>query len=72
VDIDLADGRTGPDAAKWLRQRGIPSIFVTDQEAVAAEYAETALATIGKPVSVIELTEKLKLFRHTNSTGKTT
>jgi AmiR/NasT family two-component response regulator len=29
VDIDLADGRTGPAAAMWLRERGIPSIFVT-------------------------------------------
>ncbi|RVH04528.1 response regulator [Sinorhizobium meliloti] len=71
VDIDLADGRTGPAAAKWLRQRGIPSIFVTGQEAIAAEYPETALATIGKPVSESELAEKLELFRLTSSTSKT-
>ncbi|UIJ91157.1 hypothetical protein Q1M64_00955 (plasmid) [Sinorhizobium meliloti] len=68
---DLADGRTGPAAAKWLRQRGIPSIFVTGQEAIAAEYPETALATIGKPVSESELAEKLELFRLTSSTSKT-
>lgn len=72
VDIDLADGRTGPVAAKWLRDRGIPSIFVTGQEAIAAEHPETALATIGKPVSDTELAEKLELFRRTKATSKTT
>ncbi len=66
VDIDLADGRTGPDAAIWLSEQGIPSIFVTGQEAIAAEYPQVALATIGKPVSEIELAEKLELFRYTN------
>ncbi|RAX37718.1 response regulator [Rhizobium tropici] len=66
VDIDLADGRTGPDAAIWLSRQGIASIFVTGQEAIAAEYSQVVLATIGKPVSEIELAEKLELFRHTN------
>ncbi|MDK4713537.1 response regulator [Rhizobium sp. CNPSo 4039] len=66
VDIDLADGRTGPDAAIWLSEQGIPSIFVTGQEAIAAEYSQVVLATIGKPVSEIELAEKLELFRGTN------
>lgn len=69
VDIDLADGRTGPAAAMWLRQRGIPSIFVTGQEAIAAEYPHVALATIGKPVSDLELAEKLELFRKGRSDG---
>jgi DNA-binding LytR/AlgR family response regulator len=66
VDIDLADGRTGPDAATWLFQQGIPSIFVTGQEAIAAEYSQVVLAIIGKPVAETELAEKLELFRHTN------
>ncbi|WP_368518765.1 response regulator [Rhizobium sp.] len=65
VDIDLADGRTGPNAAIWLSQQGIPSIFVTGQEAIAAEYSQAVLAIIGKPVAEIELAEKLELFRHT-------
>ncbi|OJY71770.1 MULTISPECIES: response regulator [unclassified Rhizobium] len=69
VDIDLADGRTGPNAAFWLSRQGIPSIFVTGQEAIAAEYSHVVLATIGKPVSEIELAEKLELFRHTNRNG---
>ncbi|MGK6314640.1 response regulator [Neorhizobium sp. DT-125] len=63
VDIDLADGRTDPAAARWLRQHGIPSIFVTGQERIAAEYPQTALATIGKPVSSSDLADKLELFR---------
>jgi len=66
VDIDLADGRTGPNAAIWLSQQGIPSIFVTGQEAISAEYSQAVLAIIGKPVAEIELAEKLELFRHTN------
>lgn len=69
VDIDLADGRTGPDAAIWLSRQGIPSIFVTGQEAIAAEYSQVVLAIMGKPVSEIELAEKLELFRDTNPYG---
>ncbi|MDX3925960.1 MAG: response regulator [Shinella sp.] len=64
IDIDLADGRTGPAAARLLRERGIPSIFVTGQELIAAEYPQTAMATIGKPVSSSDLADKLELFRH--------
>lgn len=63
VDIDLADGRTGPAAAAWLQERGIPSIFVTGQAAVAAEYEPLALGTVAKPISMQELAEKLELFR---------
>ena len=66
VDIDLADGRTGPDAAIWLSRQGIPSIFVTGQEALAAAHSQVVLAIMGKPVSEIELAEKLELFRDTN------
>lgn len=63
VDIDLADGRTGPAAAAWLRERGIPSIFVTGQGSIADQYQDLALATIGKPVDLAVLAEKLELFR---------
>jgi FOG: CheY-like receiver len=64
VDIDLADGRTGPQAAAWLHERGIPSIFVTGQEAIANEYGHVALGTIGKPVALSDLARKLELFRN--------
>jgi CheY-like chemotaxis protein len=63
VDIDLADGRTGPDAAAWLQERGIPALFVTGQELIAAEFPSTALALVKKPVLVPDLAEKLELFR---------
>ncbi|MGK6320378.1 response regulator [Sphingomonas sp. DT-204] len=63
VDIDLADGRTGPDAAEWLRDRGIPAVFVTGQEMIAAEYPAAALGLIKKPVTASDLAAKLELFR---------
>lgn len=62
VDIDLADGRTGPVAAGWLRERGIPSLFVTGQEEIAAQYAGSALGLVKKPIAISDLAEKLKLF----------
>lgn len=61
VDIDLADGRTGPAAAEWLRERGIPSLFVTGQEEIAAQYAGSALGLVKKPIAIADLAEKLKL-----------
>jgi DNA-binding LytR/AlgR family response regulator len=62
IDIDLADGRTGPDAAAWLKDQGIASIFVTGQQDVAALHADRALGVIVKPISSDELFEKLNLF----------
>jgi DNA-binding response OmpR family regulator len=63
VDIDLADGATGPQAAAWLQERGVPAIFVTGQRQVAAEHGDVSLGTITKPVSSSELAAKLELFR---------
>ena len=51
VDIDLADGRTGPEAAAWLRERGIPSLFVTGQETIARDHRDVVVDLISKPVS---------------------
>lgn len=63
VDIDLADGRTGPAAAAWLRKRGIPALFVTGQEVIAGESRATALGLVRKPISASDLAQKLELFR---------
>lgn len=63
VDIDLADGRTGPAAAAWLRDKGIPVLFVTGQEAIAAEFSGAALGLVRKPVASADLAAKLELFR---------
>lgn len=63
VDIDLADGSTGPRAAAWLHERGIPTIFVTGQSQVAAEHGHVSLGIVTKPVSPRELAKMLDLFR---------
>lgn len=62
IDIDLADGATGPKAAAWLHERGIPSIFVTGQVQVAAGHRDVSLGVVAKPVSPDELGEKIALF----------
>lgn len=62
MDIDLADGRTGPDAAKWLLDRSIPSIFVTGQEQLALDYKKLAIGSILKPVSETEVGRLLRDF----------
>lgn len=63
VDLELADGCTGPEIAIWLRERGIPSIFVTGQDDLAAQYARLALDVVIKPISPACLLQKLELFR---------
>ena len=69
IDIDLADGCTGPEAAAWLKERGIPSIFVTGQEEIAAQNTGAVLGVIVKPFSAEDLAEKIELFRRFSSTG---
>lgn len=61
VDIDLADGSTGPDAVRWLLDQGIPAIFVTGQKDVAAQNANIVAATLIKPISVEDLQRSLDL-----------
>jgi len=63
VDINLADGCTGPEVVAWLRARGIPSIFVTGQERIASEYSQIALGTLLKPIDPLQLSGMLELFR---------
>jgi DNA-binding response OmpR family regulator len=61
VDIDLADGRTGMDAARWLGERSVPCIFLTGQEQLATDAGNLALGIISKPVTLQALAEKLAL-----------
>jgi AmiR/NasT family two-component response regulator len=63
IDIDLADGCTGPEVAGWLQERGIPCIFVTGQEEIAAQNANLVLAVIIKPIAAKDFKAKLELFR---------
>ena len=51
VDIDLADGRTGPDAAAWLTGKGVPTLFVTGQDSVAAEHVGKVVGIVPKPIT---------------------
>jgi DNA-binding NtrC family response regulator len=60
IDIDLADGRTGPDAASWLAERGIPGIFVSGQRDLAEANADRVLACLIKPVALSELRDALE------------
>jgi DNA-binding response OmpR family regulator len=62
VDVDLADGRTGPAAAEWLLELGIPSVFVTGQEQLAARYPAISRGILSKPIMIDELAAKLELF----------
>jgi CheY-like chemotaxis protein len=62
VDIDLADGATGPEAAGWLKERGIPSLFVTGQEGIAASYLDLTRGIIVKPIAAAEFAGKLVLL----------
>lgn len=62
VDIDLADGPTGPAAARWLSSKGIPCIFVTGQEQVAARHPDVAVDTVVKPITPAALAAALTLL----------
>ena len=61
VVVDLADGRTGPDAARWLKDRKIPCLFLPGQEHNVADAGEVVLGTISKPVSLQSLADGLLL-----------
>ena len=52
VDIDLADGRTGPDAASWLAHRKVATLFVTGQERLAEELRDLVVGIVPKPLSL--------------------
>lgn len=51
VDIDLADGRTGPEAVAWLTGHGVPALFVTGQDSVAAEHQAAVIGVVPKPIT---------------------
>lgn len=61
VDIDLADGRTGPKAVAWLAGHGVPAIFVTGQDRVAAEHEATVMGIVPKPITLSALAAALAL-----------
>lgn len=60
IDIDLADGRTGPEAALWLSERSVPCFFLTGQEQLAEKSSHLVLGVISKPVTLEALANKLE------------
>lgn len=62
IDIDLVDGRTGPDAARWLKERKIPGLFVTGQYEIASRHSDLVEGILIKPVSSATLSAQLEKF----------
>ncbi|WMS43080.1 response regulator [Acuticoccus sp. MNP-M23] len=61
VDIDLADGRTGPDiAASLVKDHGATAIFMSGQRDLALDYTDYAIGLLRKPVDPAALVETLK------------
>lgn len=67
IDIDLADGRTGPDAALWLSERSVPCLFMTGQQNIAEESRHLVLGIVSKPVTAQSLADALGMI----TSGKT-
>ncbi len=63
VDIDLADGSSGPSAVAWLLDKGIPSAFVTGQEVIANSYSKIAVGVVVKPITDAALAAILRRLR---------
>ena len=69
IDINLSDGPTGPSAATWLKEKGIPSLFVTGQTQMAEENADVAAGSVGKPVTLAALETGMALLRASLTTA---
>ena len=50
IDIDLTDGQTGIDAARWLKERRIPACFVTGQSDLANRHRDLVHSVLAKPL----------------------
>lgn len=61
VDIDLSDGRTGPDTAHSLMvEMDVTAIFMTGQRDLAHAAAGSAVGVLTKPVDPDALVETVK------------
>jgi DNA-binding response OmpR family regulator len=63
VDIDLADGATGPAAVAWLMARGVPSLFVTGQDDIADRNPGLTRGIVVKPIAAADFVQKVALLR---------
>jgi len=63
VDVNLADGPTGPAIAAFLAEQGISVVFHTSNpEAIPASFTQ-ALAVLEKPSTVTGLFQVIQLVR---------
>jgi len=61
VDINLADGATGPEIGKMLAQEhGITVVFMTGNPEVVAEGVKGVLGVVSKPVQPVVVEQSLK------------
>lgn len=77
VDIDLETPAAGVELAKRLKtERGIPSVFMTGQEAIAHANTDAALGVLTKPFRSHQLThaveDLLAFLRHGKRNGTRT
>ncbi len=64
VDIDLADGRTGPDiAAAMVDKYGATAIFMSGQRDLAFDYTDHAIGLLRKPVDPMTLVDAVNAVR---------
>lgn len=59
VDVNLADGATGPPIGQRLSEFGIEVIFVTANPAQLGKGVEGALGAVEKPIDVSTLKQVL-------------
>ncbi len=63
IDIDLVDGRTGPDAARWLKDRNVPGLFVTGQHEIGETFRDLVEGILVKPISMASLSAELEALK---------
>lgn len=63
VDIRLRDGGSGIAVARHLRERGIPSLFVSGQGEEARANRESAVGYLGKPYLPATVLASIEVIR---------
>ncbi|MBO0902995.1 response regulator [Jiella sonneratiae] len=67
IDIDLTDGKTGIDAARWLRERGTAGCFVTGQTELAEAHRDLVVEIVTKPIDEKAIERVLALVQQSGS-----
>lgn len=59
VDVNLADGPTGPDIGAELAERGVAVVFITANPRMLERRIERAIGVVDKPLADSDLAELL-------------